>query len=166
MISKNSSTESRRKHKLSQCTNTVAPRHGYAEWVAKKSHHSMAIFTTKHAHILLSHLCGAKQGSSFACPSSNVVASLKSQAFFPPPTLAHKPLVNGYAFAFHSRDDRCLAQNLILIIQSYCDNDTRYTAALLLHQLIQQAQWSLDRAGDFPSSQNSGANIKNVPLIS
>ena len=50
------------------------PRHGYAKWVAETSHHSVAIFTTKHAHILLSHLCGAKQGSSFACLSSNVVA--------------------------------------------------------------------------------------------
>ena len=109
----------------------------------------MAIFTTKHAHIFLPQLCGAKQCSSFACPSSNVIASLKSQAVFPPPTLAHKSLVNGNVYAFHSRDDRCLVRHLILIIQSYCDDDTPYTAALILHQLIHQAQWSLERAGDF-----------------
>ena len=83
------------------------PRHGYVEWVAERSHHSVAIFTTKHTYILLSHLCGAKQGLSFACSPSNVVAPLKSQVFFPSPTLKHKPLVNGYAYAFHSRDDRC-----------------------------------------------------------
>ena len=83
---------------------------------------------------------------------------------FPPPTLAHKPLVNGYAFAFHSRDDRCLARNLILIIQSYCDDDTRYTAALLLHQLIQQAQWSLDRAGDFSLITKLGRKHKKFAV--
>ena len=136
------------------------PRHGYSEWVAETSHHSVAIFTTKHAHILLSHLCGAKQGSSFACPSSNVVTSLTPQAFFPPTTLAHKPLVNGCAYAFHSRDDRCLAQHLILVIQSYCNDDTPYTTALILHQLIHQAQWSLDRAGYFSLITKLGASIK------
>ena len=36
------------------------PRHGYTEWVAEISHPSVAIFTTKHVYILLSHLCGAK----------------------------------------------------------------------------------------------------------
>ena len=80
------------------------PRHGYAEWVAKTGHHSMALFATKHAHITLAVLCSAKQGSSFVCPSSNTVASFKSKAFFPPPRLLHKPLVDGYAFQFHSQD--------------------------------------------------------------
>ena len=51
------------------------PRHRYAEWDAETGHHSMALFATKHAHVLLAVLCGAKQGSSFACPSSNTVVS-------------------------------------------------------------------------------------------
>ena len=125
------------------------PRHGYAEWIAETSYHSTALFATKHAHILLDVLCGAKQGSSLACPSSNVVASFKSKAFFPPPQLPHKPLVEGYAFQFNSRDARSTAQHLVLTIQSYCDDDTRYTAAIHISHLILQVQWSLDRAGDF-----------------
>ena len=76
----------------------------YDERVTETSHHSMAIFATKQAHISLPHLCGAKQGSSFVCLTSNAVASLKSQAFFPPPPLNHKLLVQGYTYAFHSRD--------------------------------------------------------------
>ena len=140
------------------------PRHGYAEWVAETGHHSMALFATKHAHILLEVLCGAKQGSSFACPSSNTVASFKSKAFFPPPRLPHLPLVDGYAFKFHSQDQRSLAQHLILIIQSYCDDDTRYTAALLLSQLIQQVQWSLDRAGDFSLITKLGRKHKKCSV--
>ena len=124
----------------------------------------MALFATKHAHILLEVLCGAKQGSSFACPSSNTVASFKSKAFFPSPRLPHLPLVDGYAFKFHSQDQRSLAQHLILIIQSYCDDDTRYTAALLLSQLIQQVQWSLDRAGDFSLITKLGRKHKKCSV--
>ena len=112
------------------------PRHGYDEWVAETSHHSVAFFATKHAQITLPHLCGAKQGSSFACPTSNVVASLKSKAFFPPPRLPHTPLMQRYTYIFHSKDKRYLAKKLILIIQSYYDDYTRYTAALVLHHLI------------------------------
>ena len=93
-----------------------------------------------------------------------MVASHKSQAFFPPPTFAHKPLVNGYAYAFHSRDDQYLAQHLILVIQSYCDDDTRYTAALLLHQLIHQTQWSLDRPGDFTLITKLGRKHKKCAV--
>ena len=140
------------------------PKHGYAEWVAETGYHSMALFATKHAHITLLFLCGMKQGSSFSCPSSNCVASFKSKAFFPPPTLQHPPLVDGYAFKFHSHDTRTLAQHLILIIQSYCDDDTRYTAALLLHQLITQVQWSLDRAGHFSLITKLGRKHKKCSV--
>ena len=49
-----------------------------------------------------------------------------------------------YIYTFHSKVQRCLAKHLILIIQSYCDDDTLYTAALVLHHLITQIQWSLD----------------------
>ena len=112
------------------------PRHGYAEWVAETNHHSTALFTTKHAIIRLAMMCGAKQGSSFACPSSNCVASFKSRANFPPPSFAHKPMVRGYAFQFHSLDTRSDTSSLILHIQSYCDDDTRYKVANVLPQLI------------------------------
>ena len=112
------------------------PRHGYAEWFAETGHHSMTLFATKHAHISLPVRYGNKQGSSFACPCSNVVASFKTKAFFQPPQLPHRPLVDGYAFQFHSQDMCTTARHLILIIQSYCDDDTRYTAALLLSHLI------------------------------
>ena len=124
-------------------------RYGYDERVTETSHHSMAIFATKQAHISLPYLCGAKQGSSFVCLTSNVVASLKSQAFFPPPPLNPKLLVQGYTYAFHSRDKWFLAKHLILTIQSYCDDDTRHMAAILLHQVIHQVQWYLDRTWDF-----------------
>ena len=124
----------------------------------------MALFATKHAHITLMTLCGVKQGSSFSCPSSNCVASFKSKAFFPPPQLPHPPLVDGYAFQFHSHDARTLKQYLILIIQSYCDDDTRYTVALLLHQLIIQVQWSLDRAGDFSLITKLGRKHKKCSV--
>ena len=109
----------------------------------------MALFATKHTHITLMVLYGVKQGSSFSCPSSNYVASFKSKVFFPPLQLPHPPLVDGYAFQIHSHDARMLVQHIILIIQSYCDDDTRYTAAFLLHQLIIQVQWSMDRARNF-----------------
>ena len=109
----------------------------------------MTLFATKHAHLTLPFLRGAKQGSSFACLASNVVASFKSKAFFPPPQFPHTPLVHVYAFQFHSQNIRSTAQHLILIIQLYFDDDTRYTAAFLIQQLITQVQWSLDRAGDF-----------------
>ena len=77
----------------------------------------------------------------------------------PPP-----PLVDDYTFQFHSHDTRTLAQHLILIIQSYCDDDTRYTAALLLHQLITQVQWSLDRAGDFSLITKLGRKHKTCSV--
>ena len=140
------------------------PRHGYAEWIAETSYHSTALFATKHAHILLDVLCGAKQGSSLACPSSNVVASFKSKAFFPPPQLPHKPLVEGYAFQFNSRDARSTAQHLVLTIQSYCDDDTRYTAAIHISHLILQVQWSLDRAGDFSLITKLGRKHKKCSV--
>ena len=91
------------------------PRHGYTEWVAETGHHSMVLFAIKHALITLAVLCGAKQGSSFTCPLSTTVVSFKSKAFLPPPRLHHKPLVDGYAFQFHSQDARSTAQHLILI---------------------------------------------------
>ena len=124
----------------------------------------MALFATKHAHITLAVLCGANQGSSFACPSSNTVASFKLKAFFPLPRLPYKPLVEGYAFQFHSQDTRSIAQHLILIIQSYCDDDTRYTAALLLGQLIRQVQWYLDRARDFSLITKLGRKHKKCSV--
>ena len=140
------------------------PRHGYADWVIETSHHSVAKFATKHAYITSPHLCGTRQGSSFTYPSSNVVASFKSQAFFPYLNLDHQPLVQGYAYAFHSRDKRCLAKYLILIIQLYCDDDTQYTAALLLHQFITQVQQSLDRVGDFSLITKLGRNHKKCAV--
>ena len=109
-------------------------RHGYTEF----GHHSMDLFATKYAYITILVLCGAKQSSSFACPSSNVVASFKSKAFFPPPKLPHDPLVDEYVYQFHSHDARSTPRKLVLIIQSYCDDDTRYTAARLIQQLIFQ----------------------------
>jgi len=125
------------------------PRHGYAEWFTETGHHSMALFATKHAHISLPVRCGNKQGSLFACPCSNEVASFKSKAFFPPPQLPHRPLVDGHAFQFHSQDMCATARHLILIIHSYCEDDTHYTAALLCSYLITQVQWSRDHAEDF-----------------
>ena len=125
----------------------MCPRHGYAEWVAETCYHSNTTFVTKYAHITLPHLCGTKQGSSFAYSSSNCVASFKSRTFFPPPTFAHPPIVRGY-------------------IQSYCDDDKRYIAAVILPNLIFQVQWSLDRARDFPSSLNLGKSIKSARWIS
>ena len=124
----------------------------------------MALFATKHAHITLAVLCGANQGSSFACPSSNTVASFNLKAFSPLPRLPHKPLVEGYAFQIHSQDTRSIAQHLILIIQSYCDDDTRYTAALLLGQLIRQVQWYLDRARDFSLITKLGRKHKKCSV--
>ena len=142
------------------------PRQGYAEWVAETCYHSNATFVTKYVYITLPHLCGAKQGSSFACPSSNCVASFKSRAFFPPPKFSHPPLVRGYAFQFQSADARCSVQHLLITIQSYCDDDTRYTAALILPDLILQVQWSLDRSGDFSLITKLGRNIKSAQWIS
>ena len=142
------------------------PRHGYAELVAETCHHSNATFVTKYTHITLPHLCGAKQGSSFACLSSNYVASFKSRVFFHPPTFAHPPLVCGYAFQFQSADNRCSVHHLIITIQSYSDDVTRYIAALILPNRILQVQWSFDRDGDFPSSLNLGGNIKSARWIS
>jgi len=72
--------------------------------------------------------------------------------------------VDGYAFKFHSQDTRSTAQHLVLIIQSYCDDDTRYTAALLLDQLIRQVQWSLDRAGDFSLIAKLGRKHKKCSV--
>ena len=125
------------------------PLHEYAEWLAETGHHFMALFVTKHIHIFLLIRYGNKQRFPFAYPYSNVVASFKSKAFVPPPQLPHTPLVDGYAFQFHSQDMRATARHLIMIIQSYCDDDTRYTAALLIYQFITHIQWSLDHVRDF-----------------
>ena len=46
--------------------------------------------------------------------SSNVVVSFKSKP--PPPRLTHLPLADGYAFTFHSNDQRCLTKYLRIII--------------------------------------------------
>ena len=78
--------------------------------------------------------------------------------------LPHRPLVDGYAFQFHSQDMRAIARHLILIIQSYCDDDTRYTAALLLSHLIAQVQWSLDRAGNFSLIAKLGRKHKKISI--
>ena len=73
--------------------------------------------------------------------------------------------MDGYAFKFHSQDTRSTAQHLVLIIQSYCDDDTRYTAALLLDQLIRQVQWSLDRAGNFSLITKLGRKHKKCSVV-
>ena len=125
------------------------PRHGYTEWVAEIIHHSVVLFATNHAHITLSHMCRAKQGSSFAYPTSNVVTSLKSKTFFPPTQSPHPPLVQWHSYTFHSKNSRCLTKDLILIIQLYYDDDTGHIAALVLHHLITQVKWSLDRKSEF-----------------
>ena len=124
----------------------------------------MEPFATKHAHITLSVQFGAKQGSEFVCLTSNVLASFRSKAFFPPPQLPHRQLVDRYAFKFHLHDARSTARHLILIIQSYCDTDTRYTASLLVRQLIIQAQCSLDRAGDFSLITKLGRKHKKFSV--
>ena len=76
----------------------------------------MSLFATKYYHITLRHLCGAKQGSSFTCLSSNAVASFKSKDSFPPSRLTHPTLADGYAFTFHSKYQLFLVKNIILII--------------------------------------------------
>ena len=108
----------------------------------------MTLFSTKHAHITLMILCVVKQGASFSCPSLNCV-TFSSRRPSSPNQLSHVSLVDGYTFKFHSQDARSTVQHLILVIQSYYDDGTRYTAALLLYQLITQVKWSLDRAGGF-----------------
>ena len=129
-----------------------------------KYHHSNVTFISKHDYITLANLCGAKQGSFFACPSSNCVASFKSRAFFPPPTFAHKTLVYEYAFQFRSADIRCNVYHLILNIEFYCDDDTRYTAAVILPDLILHIKWSLDRTGDFPLITKLKLKYKNCSV--
>ena len=128
--------------------------------MVQTGHHSMALFATKHAHIPPQCAVVISKVSQFACPCSNVVASFKSKAFFPPPQLLHKLLVDGYAFQFNSQVMRATARHLILIIQSYCDDDTRYIAALLLSYLITQVKWSLDHAGDFSLTTKLGRKHK------
>ena len=141
-------------HRITTETQIVAmyqhdcPCYGYTEWVAETGHQSIALFATKHVHIILPVQCGAKQESAFACPTSNVVVSFKLNAFFPPLQLSHPLLVDGYIFKFHSYDAQSTARQPILIIQSYCDGDARYTEKLVLRYLIKQVQWSFDRAGD------------------
>lgn len=93
-------------------------------------------------------------------PTSNEVASFKSKAFFPPPLLLHKLLVAEYTFKFHSHDAHSTVRHPILIIPSYCDDDTRYIAALLPSQRITQVQLILDRAGDFSLITNLGRKHK------
>ena len=125
----------------------------------------MALFAIKYTNIKLPHQFGAKQGSELAFPSSNVVASFKSKVFFPPSQLPYSPLVDGYTFLFHTQDTCSTAKHLILIIQSYCDNDTQYTAVILLDHLITYVQWSLYRVRYFSLViKKQVSNTRNVQL--
>ena len=87
--------------------------------------------------------------------------------FIFPTILPHPPLIDNYAHAMHHRDDRNTLSHLTLRILSYCDDNTRYTAATTLDQLQLQVQTSLDRAGDFSLVTKLGRKHKkcNVAII-
>ena len=82
-------------------------------------------------------------------PFSNTVISFKTRAFDQAPTQPHPPLATHYTHNLLHRDERTTLHDIIIHIVSYCDDNTRYTAALTLSQLIAQIQLSIDRAGDF-----------------
>ena len=142
------------------------PRHGYVEWIAETSHHSNTTFTTKHAHITLPNLCGAKQRSSFVCISSICVASLKSRAFFVPPTFDHNTYCMGiYSNSIPSTNDTaCIILSLTYNPIVITIHDTWYTVAIILPDLILQVWWLLDMAGGFSFITKLGRKHKKCSV--
>ena len=126
----------------------------------------MALFAKNHENITLSHKCGAKQGSVFTYPLPNVVALFKPKVLFFPQQLPHLPLMDRYTLKLYFQDNRSKAEHLILIIKSCCDDNTRYTIALLLKPLITKVQWSLVLSGDLPLIKKLVANTSSVPFLS
>ena len=125
------------------------PPTGYVERAAESLPDTPARITTPHGIVIIHIECGARQGGTTACPFSNTVASFKTRYFDQAPVQPHLPLVPNYAHVLHHRDMRNTLHDVIIHIVSYCDDNTRYTAALMLSQLIPQIQSNIDRTGDF-----------------
>ena len=70
-----------------------------------------------------------------------------------------------YTLKLYFQDNRSKAEHLILIIKSCCDDNTRYTIALLIKPLITKVQWSLVLSGDLPLIKKSVANTNSVPFL-
>lgn len=164
MTLKSSVTVAQRKHRSWSCINIYIPVTDTLSGMRKQST-TQSPFLQPTIYILRYSSCVERNKSHHVHVPLPTWSLPSNHNNFPPPKLNHQSLVQYYVHAFYSRVKGCLAKNLILIIKSYRDNDNRYTSALLLHQLITQTQWCLNRVGDFSLITKLERKHKNVQLI-
>ena len=120
---------------------------------------------TIHVTLVVMITCDSLQGSTLFCSFSNAVVSLRLRVFIYLTHLLHLRLIENYAYAFHHRNEHNTLAQLTLIILSYCDDNTRYTAACSLAQLVLHVETSLDKAGDFSLVAELGRKHKKNTML-
>ena len=132
------------------------PPSGYMEWIAESLNNLLITTTTPFGTATTNFLCGVRQGSALSCTIANLVAWLTASIWVhtapptphaPPMPTETQPEIPGHtpsATSPHSIDQSIIAA---LIKHSYCDDSSRYIAALDIPTLVTHISYILNLSG-------------------